>query len=428
MLDLIKNSIAPFYHRLISSIAFYPSLILIGFISLVGFMLSIEDNKSTKWMIENAPYLVINNADTARSILSTMIGGLISLMVFSFSMVMMLLNQASSNFSPRLLPGLISDKRNQFVLGIYLGTIVYNIIVLMTVLPSGNEYTLNGFSILIGILLAMGCLVAFIYFIHTVSSGIQINNILKSIFESTKLRLLHLQEREEEENKESAITVDEWHVTKSIKAGYYQGVNLEGLQNICQDREINLKVFPYKGEYLMPNVKLFAIDKNLQNEDIKSISSYFIFAESRDVSENYSLGIKQLTEVGIKAMSPGINDPGTAVITIDYLTELLALRMQLGQEQIYRNEVNNTTIELHSLSFGNLIYHLLAAYRQYCKHDIILMEKIVTMLKYLTKQPAKLEQYHQVLELQMKILVQDIESNINNTFDLERLNNLMESN
>jgi len=426
MINILRNSLLSLYNRLISSIAFYPSLILVGFLCLVMIMLSIEDNGLTKWLIESAPYLVINNADTARSILSTMIGGLISLMVFSFSMVMMLLNQASSNFSPRLLPGLISDKRNQVVLGTYLGTLVYNIIVLMTVLPDGNEYTLNGFSILIGMILAMSCLVAFIYFIHTVSSGIQINNILERIFVTTKQRLLYLLDQEHE-NKVSSSSVDTWYYIKSTEAGYYQGVNLEGLLTICEDKEINLKVLPFKGEYIMPNVDLYAIDKELEDQEIKSISSYFMFADSRDISDNYNLGIKQLTEVGIKAMSPGINDPGTAVITLDYLTELLALRMRLGQDQIYQNEKNGTTVQLHSITFENLIYLLMASYRQYCKHDIVLMEKLLKMLKYLSKQDAKLGQYQNALDEQLVIVEEDIESSISNQSDRDRLKKLLES-
>jgi len=389
-------------------------------------MISIEDNKSTKWLIDNAPYLVINNADTARSILSTMIGGLISLMVFSFSMVMMLLNQASSNFSPRLLPGLVSDKRNQFVLGTYLGTIFYNIIVLMTILPEGNEYTLNGFSILVGMILAMSCLIVFIYFIHTVSSSIQINNILERIFKTTKERLLHLLDQERE-CKVTEAEVEHWHIVDSTQAGYYHGVNLEGLLKICDEKKISLKVFPFKGEYLLPNVKLYAIDKKLKEEDMNTFASYFIFASSRDISDNYSMGIKQISEVGIKAMSPGINDPGTAVITIDYLTELLALRMKLGQNEIHQNHESDTSVQLHSLSFEDLIYHLMAAYRQYCKHDIVLMENLVSMLKYLIKQPVKLEQYKEELETQLAVLSEDIKTNICNQSDQDRLQKFLQS-
>lgn len=108
--------------KLESNIAFYPSLISLVGLFFAFFMYYLESWGVSKYLVENAPLLVINNVDTARDLLTTFIGGLISIMVFSFSLVMILLNQASSNFSPRLLPGLISNRRHQVILGIYNAT------------------------------------------------------------------------------------------------------------------------------------------------------------------------------------------------------------------------------------------------------------------------------------------------------------------
>ena len=93
-------------------------------------MIYLEQKDISAHIMEIAPALVIDDTDTAKTILSTLIGGLISLTVFSFSMVMVLLNQASSNFSPRVLPGIVSDQKHQIVLGLYIGTILYNIFIL----------------------------------------------------------------------------------------------------------------------------------------------------------------------------------------------------------------------------------------------------------------------------------------------------------
>ena len=79
-----------------------------------------EQNQLTGWMEERMPsFLLIKSWDVAQAILTTLIGALISLMVFSFSMVMVLLNNAASNYSPRILPSLIANKFHQIVLGTY---------------------------------------------------------------------------------------------------------------------------------------------------------------------------------------------------------------------------------------------------------------------------------------------------------------------
>ena len=152
-------------------------------------MIYLEDLGVSKYLVEHLPILVVDNGDTAMTILSALISGLISVVVFSFSMVMLLLSQASSNYSPRLLPGLISDKRHQVILGIYLATILYNIFILFSIQPTGDKYQIPGFSVLIGILATVVCLYAFIYFIHNISQSIQISNILQGIFDTAKSRL-----------------------------------------------------------------------------------------------------------------------------------------------------------------------------------------------------------------------------------------------
>lgn len=409
----------------LSSIAFYPTLISLCLLIIAMLFTSYEDNHVTNFLIDNAPYLVINNADTARSILSTLIGGILSLTVFSFSMVMVLLNQASTNFSPRLLPGLISDKKNQMVLGLYLGTILYNIIVLISILPDGDEYTLNGFSVLFGIILGMLCLGAFVFFIHSISNDIQINNIINKIYIQCKDRLHILVEKDRLEG-ERLTPDDSWSHIYASRIGYYQGVNLAGLKEFAKSHRLKIKVHPYKGQYVLYGTRIVSTNKSLDQEDLDTLADFLVYNNTHQVSDNFVLGIKQITEVGIKAMSPGINDPGTAVITIDYLTELFAMRMKIDDKDLYHDEDKSYTIELETVDFGTLIYQSMAAYRQYCKHDIILMEKMVFMFQYLKKQECKNDKYIDILEEQLNILKVDIQDNIANEMDKEKLLNLLD--
>ena len=99
--------------KLESNIAFYPSIISLFGMLFAFSMIYLESIGVFKYLVEHAPILVVNNAETARSLLTTFIAGLISILVISFLLVMILLNQASSNFLPRLLPRLISNRRHQ---------------------------------------------------------------------------------------------------------------------------------------------------------------------------------------------------------------------------------------------------------------------------------------------------------------------------
>jgi len=109
-----------FFNTIESKIAFYPTLFAFSGFLFALLMMYLEQQGISRKVMDLLPQLMVEDGDTALTVLSACLGGLISLMVFSFSMVMLLLSQASSNYSPRLLPGLISDKRHQFILGVYL--------------------------------------------------------------------------------------------------------------------------------------------------------------------------------------------------------------------------------------------------------------------------------------------------------------------
>ena len=131
-----------FFNTVESKIAFYPTLFAISGFFVALLMIFLEQHGISRKIMDEFPILMVEDGDTALTVLSACLGGLISLMVFSFSMVMLLLSQASNNYSPRLLPGLISDRRHQVILGIYLSTILYNIFILFSIEPSEDKYTL----------------------------------------------------------------------------------------------------------------------------------------------------------------------------------------------------------------------------------------------------------------------------------------------
>ncbi len=420
MITKIKNKFFSLYNAVTSSIGFLPSVIALSFLIFSFLLVYFESIGLSQYLRSNTSLWLISDADTSRTVLSTLIGGIISLMVFSFSMVMVLLNQASSNFSPRLLPGLITNKRNQIVLGFYIGTIIFNIIVLLIVLPTNDDQSLKGFSVLIGILLGICCLGMFISFIHGISINIQIDNILNGVYTETKRRLNTLLKRERNNNFNSKNS-ENWQSVHCHKAGYFNKINIDGLKEQMDVLETNLKVIPTLGKYILPKEEVFLSSKELDEEAQKTLLDFLLFDGKTDPSNDYVQGINQISEVGVRAMSPGVNDPGTALITIDYLTELLAMRMELDDAEFYPSESENYLLELETVNFKEILYSTLVAYRQYCKHDVLLMEKLLQLLQYLNQQPVCTGEYEKVVQEQKELMKMDIEDHITNEKDRKYL-------
>jgi uncharacterized membrane protein len=152
--NILKN-FRIYYHKITGSIAFYPALLAIGFLFLTWMMLVIDYSEWGKSIKSNTSWLSLKDATTARSIISTIAGAIISLTVFSFSMVMIVLNQAASQMSNRVLSSMIGNRFQQTVLGFYIGTIVYSLFLLSTIRDIDSGVYVPALSIYLLILLTV---------------------------------------------------------------------------------------------------------------------------------------------------------------------------------------------------------------------------------------------------------------------------------
>lgn len=425
MKNVIVNGFE-YLKKLESKIAFYPTLYSLTGLVFAFFMYYAENKGISSYLADNVPLLVINNTQTAFNILTTFIAGLISIMVFSFSMVMVLLNQASSNFSPRVLPGLISNKRHQKILGIYNATLLFCIFTMVGIEPDGGENQLPGFSVLLAIVFMVICLGAFIYFIHSISQEIQVHNIMQRLFDEAKNRLDQLINSEKDSNQKFPDT-DNWTVYKSPETGFLQDIVLDPIIQFAKENNNQFEIITIKGQYVYKDKPLFKSKTKLNDESLEELFKYFHFSRDEIIEDNYVLGFKQITEIAVKAMSPGINDPGTTIIAIDYLAELFQIRM-------YKNDISilfedsQPLVKINSVTFKELLYFVLAPIRTYAKHDVIIVNKLINMFQHLAFNiDCDNKGYLSDINKEVKLLSIDANSAINNQEDLKYINNRLQS-
>ncbi len=379
-MNKLTYKIKVWYHLLTNSIGFYPTLISTAFFLFSFGMILLESSGRTKYFINNFPLIMISSRDTARIILSTIAGGVISLTVFSFTMVMIVFNQAATNYSPRIIPGLISKKSHQVVLGFYVGTLIYCFIIMINTDSEHFGVSVPAFSVFIGECLGIICLILFVYFIHSISNSIQIGNILQGIYKQTRAGL----KREEVENKnpdESGFEASKnWKILNSPQSGYLQRIEQNKILEILNKINSKLEITIPLGTFILKNFPMARISSSVEEKVLEQILGNFIFFEEEIVEENYYFGFKQITETAVKALSPGINDPGTAVKAIDYLTDLLTLKLKLKEKRfIYHNK--KPMILLCNPSNENLVYFSYAPIREYGKKDVVVVIKLLNSLR-----------------------------------------------
>lgn len=424
MLSKITSRLKFVYQYIVGSIGFYPTLIAFFFSLLAFLMLYLERRGLSEMMLDKLPFMIITKGDTAQLILSTISTGVISLTVFSFSMVMVVLNQAVSNFSPRVIPGIISGKPHQMVLGLYLGTLIYSLIVMVNIRSDFYSKSLPGFAIFLAMCLAILCLGFFVYFINSISKSIQIESLLEHIYKRTHERLSHEIEQDNRLQSPNIFEQGEWHSLTSPKTGYLQSIDKDAVVALCQKHDLVIDFEQPLGNFLIEGVPFARINRKIDNTNgwVEELMAHLNFYREERPDLNYLFGIKHITESAVKALSPGINDPGTAIKAIDYLTALFALRMQLTDEKVVLDKNGAARLRFAKETFENVLHYSLMPIRLYGKGSPSIVLRLLYLLRSLLYLVQPYPHLKPVLQQEASLLLQDAEHELRAAGDRQRIN------
>lgn len=381
---LKTNIFYKLYLNIISSIALMPSIFLMLLFGLSILTLNIDHTDPDLIFPKATSIKNIISPDSARSLLSTISSGMITLMIFSFTMVMVVLNQTASNYSPRVLSTLIGKKFHQVILGIYLGTIAYAFMVIASIESEVYKFDIPILSVIITAFLGILCLVLFIIFIQSISSDIQIGNIINKIyrktlksmdFVKTKIRIPECQ----------IPDMSDWEVLESPVSGYLDEVNDTLLIKKAYCMDISIKMIVTVGQFVNQKDPFFYVNRRLSESEQKDIFHAFVFRHQEIVEQNYLYGFKQLTEIAVKALSPGINDPGTAIQAIDRLTDLFVIRMEITGFLVLKDKEEKTRFIYQPIPLEDILYISFSSIKNYTGSHVPIMIKLLTLIKTLAR-------------------------------------------
>jgi len=371
------------YNKITSSIAFYPALISTGFLLLSILMLELDFSETGKQIKTQLSWISLRDASTARAILGTVAGGIISLTVFSFSMVMILLSQVASQLSNRMLDSMIGGKFQQIILGFYIGTIVFALFLLSTIRDITSGIYVPALSIYLLLLLTVVDLFLFIYFLHYVTQSVKFGTIIERIHKNTFHTLQRICTTEEPSSFEQPVIDPQIIYTGS--SDYYQGFDTDQLLKFAATHNGVIQ-FPHPpGTFLLKGIPLlhFYGSVKLSKDDVKEIMNMVDFYSGQPIRINPYYGYHQLAEVAIKALSPGINDPQTAVASLYALTDLFLYRLQNYIQTVFEDEEGLPRINTVEYSFERLFVECYYPIWDYGKKDRYIQDALQQMMEQL---------------------------------------------
>jgi len=323
-----------FLKKILKSIALVPSLLALCFLLIAILLSEVTVDYDAVVFINQ---LTFDKKEDVQYVLAFLIGGIFTLTIFSYTMVMNVLNRNINNYSPRLIPMILSEKHHQVILGFTSGTIIYSMFLSITLNATKTDY-FPSIAAPLGILFGMICILLFIYFIHSVSRSIHINYIIKEAFQES---LTNIKSFNEFENKlfERNNNLKHLFELKSVDVGYLKMPSLKQVESFIRKNKCSIILHKIPGEFIRKDELILSVSKKFDNKAITTILDLFPVDHNVPM-DAIETGFKHLVEVGVKAMSPAINDPGTALTTIDYLTQLFIERhtmkpfncLEIGQD------------------------------------------------------------------------------------------------
>lgn len=185
MTERFIRSIRKYYNKIIHGIGFMPAVIGLGFMLLAIVALELDQRGAGVTLNRKVEWLRLKDPETARTIVATVCAGILSLMVFTFSMVVIVMNQAASQMSNRILDSIIGDKRQKVTLGFFLGTIVFALFLLINISKTQDDLTVPTISVYLLLLIALIDIFIFIYFLNYITQSFRYEQLIQRIHNSS---------------------------------------------------------------------------------------------------------------------------------------------------------------------------------------------------------------------------------------------------
>jgi uncharacterized membrane protein len=363
-----------------------------------------ESATVSRWMVEQN-WAYTGSADGASRVLSTIAGSMITIAGVVFSMTLVALSLASSQLGPRLLRNFMRDTRNQVVLGTFIATFVYCLLVLRTIRRAEQVEFVPHLSVTIAVLLAIASLAVLIYFIHHVSVSIQADEVVARVNGELNDGIDRLFPEDMERGESGSanaspgaalpVTFDlEARPVGSADDGYLQSIDLDSLLELAKDENALFRLERRPGQYVFlgcPLVSVWPADRITEPLE-ERINSAFILGHQRTASQDIQFPIHQLVEIAVRALSPGINDPFTANTCIDRLGSALHCLAQREMPSPFRlDEQDRLRVVVPALTFPEIVDASIDPIRQYARSSALVtihLLKTIAVVAGATHRPA----------------------------------------
>lgn len=316
-----------------ASLWFVPGLMVTCSIAMAVLLIEVDGHVNRELLAEY-PRLFGAGAEGSRGMLGAIAGSMITVAGVTFSITIVALSLASSQYTPRILRNFMSDRANQSVLGVFLSVFTYCLIVMRTVRGGDEGVFVPSLAVAFAVVLAIVGIGFLIFFIHHTAASIQASSIIATAAGETTTAIERLFPQEmghgsgetEPELTSRELAGRVWQEVRSDSTGYVQSVDVDALVKLAEEYGTVLRMECGVGDFVVEGEPLasLALDSPPNEKTVKRLSDVYMISRFRTVEQDAAFGVRQIVDIALKALSPGVNDTTTAVTCVDYLSAICA--------------------------------------------------------------------------------------------------------
>jgi uncharacterized membrane protein len=378
----MKTWLSIYWESLRTNFWFMPTVMVAGAVVLSRVTINLDKVAADHSRIAALGWTFTRGPEGSRAVLSTVAGSMMTITSVTFSITIVALQLASSQFGPRLLRNFMRDRGNQVSLGTFIATFAYCLLILRTVNGTEGQQFVPHISVTVGLLLALTSLGVLIYFIHHAAASIQVENVIATVSRDLDQAIARLYPEclgagpsgrtQEETARDVPAGLDrESRPVAAPWSGYLQTIDVDRLLGVAREHDLVIHVSRRPGKFLIAGGDLARAwpGDRVDDEVVGAIQGAFYLGPTRTLTQDIEFAIDQLVEIAVRALSPGVNDPFTAINCVDRLGASLVVLAGKEIPSAYRYDDERLRIVVDTSTIRGIVNAAFDQIRQAARND-----------------------------------------------------------
>ena len=392
---------------------FLPGLMVVaGFILALGLVATDRSGLVPQWLIKG-PWLYNGGATGARTLLGAVASSTISVAGTVFSITIAALSLAAGQMGPRLLRNFTRDRGNQFTLG----TFSYALMVLRSVRTESEGAFVPHLALSVGILLAFVCVGTLVFFVGHMAGRINVDTVIELVSEDVRRAIGRVMLEEAPATTPPAVDWSRAQAVSDSRRGYLQQLDDEGLAKWAAEHDTSIRLLVRPGDFVFPGAAIAAITPAVDGA-AAALRRATAVGGQRVGSVGLDYAVRQLVEVAVRALSPGINDPHTAMSVLDRLGAALCDTVSLHLPDGISLHEDRAVLVVPALDYAGLVDAMFDLIRQNAAGSAAVLTRqleVLTAVVSCEREPSRQGE----LKRHAALALQDAERDVATPADLD---------